>query len=96
MTVAQVVIRAGKTGWRNVGSAHPHKRGGGWNILLTDEAPDATLVLMDSCWLRLRHAEGAGQVTPERQRRTSVDRDRRATSADEQARGASHERARTW
>lgn len=44
------------------------------------------------CWLRLRAAEGAGQVTPERRRSTPVDRGQRPTAADERR----HERARKW
>lgn len=47
MSNIQVVVRNGSTGWRNVGSAHRHVRGGGWNILLRGGVPQETLVLLD-------------------------------------------------
>lgn len=68
MTVAQAVIRAGDTRWRNVGSAHPHERGGRWNILLSGEAPDAILVLHRQRRLRSRHHTPHPRHPPQRRR----------------------------
>lgn len=69
MTNVQVVVRSGSAGWRTVGSAHRHVRGGGWNILLRGGVPQETMVLLDAgeyapgTRLRVlvtRRAEGGG------------------------------------
>ncbi|WP_407571645.1 hypothetical protein [Deinococcus altitudinis] len=50
MNSARVISEKGDGTWANRGSAHRHKKGGGWNVLLNEGTKDWTvpLVLMDA------------------------------------------------